>query len=449
MRLAVSRRRPEWGKRTRSVNKGGRCTKPLDTAVQERDPKAPRVFRRLLTMWATSMAGDGVRMIAVPLLAKSLQPTAGAVAAVATAGALPWLLVAVPAGALVDRLNPVATVISAHLFRALCCAALVVAVLTEVASIPLLCVVAFAMTSAETFSDGASQSMMVQVIPSAHLERANSRYVVIEVVALDLIGPLAGGFTFRIAWWLPFLIAAAGFAVAALMMIGLLHRSFGRRPSAPAAASMISELRAGLRVLLADRVLRPLVLTVAVVAAAKEAQDAVQVIYATQTLGLSDRLYPTLFASYAVGTVVIAALVAPLSRRWPAGRVMIGALAVFGGGMLVLGLAPHPITAWISYFLMGAAAGTWNVLSASRRQRRTPRAMVARVSSSFRVMAWGMTPVGAAAGGVIGNQLSVPAVSVVGGAVVLLVLLAASRSLLRVEPDLGGADPVAAAPEPG
>ena len=395
---------------------------------------APRVFRRLLTMWATSMAGDGVRMIAVPLLAKSLQPTPGAVAAVATAGALPWLLVAVPAGALVDRLNPVATVITAHLVRALCCAALVGAVLTQVASIPLLCVVAFLMTSAETFSDGASQSMMVQVIPSAHLERANSRYVVIEVVALDLIGPLAGGFTFRIAWWLPFGIAAAGFGLAALMMIGLLHRSFGGRPTVRSAGSMTAELRAGLGWLFRDPVLRPLVLTVAVVAAAKEAQDAVQVIYATQTLGLSDRLYPTLFASYAVGTVAVATLVAPMIRRWPAGRVMAGALAFLGAGMLMLGLAPHPITAWISYFVMGMAAGTWNVLSASRRQRRTPRLMVARVSSSFRVMAWGMTPVGAAAGGVIGHQLSVPAVSVVGGVVVLLVLLAASRSLIRAEP---------------
>lgn len=407
----------------------------MTVTVNENDPQAPRVFRRLLTMWATSMAGDGVRMIAVPLLAKSLQPTAGAVAAVATAGALPWLLVAVPAGALVDRLNPVATVISAHLVRALCCAALVVAVLTQVASIPLLCLVAFLMTSAETFSDGASQSMMVRVIPSAQLERANSRYVVIEVVALELVGPLAGGFTFRVAWWLPFLIAAAGFTVAALMMIGLLHRSFGGRPSSPKSGSMITELREGLRVLFTDRVLRPLVLTVAMVAAAKEAQDAVQVIYATQTLGLSDRLYPTLFASFAVGTVVVAALVTPLVRRWPAGRVMAAALAFFGGGMLVMGLAPHPITAWICYFVMGMAAGTWNVLSASRRQRRTPRAMVARVSSSFRVVAWGMTPVGAAAGGVIGNHLGVPAVSVVGGAVVLLVLLAASRSLIRAEPE--------------
>ena len=412
------------------------------------EPGSPRVFRRLLTMWATSMAGDGVRMIAVPLLAKSLQPTAGAVAAVATAGALPWLLVAVPAGALVDRLNPVATVITAHLVRALCCAALVVAVLSGVASIPLLCVVAFLMTSAETFSDGASQSMMVRVIPSAHLERANSRYVVVEVVALELVGPLAGGFTFRVAWWLPFLIAAVGFGLAALMMIGLLHRSFGGRPAAPATASMRRELREGLRVLFTDRVLRPLVLTVAVVAAAKEAQDAVQVIYATQTLGLSDRLYPTLFASFAVGTVVVAALVAPLARRWPAGRVMFGALAVFGAGMLVLGLAPHPITAWICYFVMGMAIGIWNVLSASRRQRRTPRAMVARVSSSFRVVAWGMTPVGAAAGGAIGGHLGVPAVSVVGGAVVLLVLLAASRSLIGREPDPVESSSVASA-DPG
>ena len=56
---------------------------------------------------------------------------------------------------------------------------------------------------------------------------------------------------------------------------------------------------------------------------------------------------------------------------------------------------------------MGLAGGTWNVLSATRRQRRTPHAMIGRVSSAFRVVAWGVIPIGAALGGLVGERWGV------------------------------------------
>ena len=69
-------------------------------------------------------------------------------------------------------------------------------------------------------------------------------------------------------------------------------------------------------------------------------------------------------------------------------------VAAFGIGltMLALGLAPVPWWPGSSYAVMGLAGGTFNVLVATRRQRQTPHDMIARVSSAFRVAAWGLHP---------------------------------------------------------
>jgi hypothetical protein len=94
--------------------------------------------------------------------------------------------------------------------------------------------------------------------------------------------------------------------------------------------------------------------------------------------------------------------------------------------------------AWLAFAVMGLAGGTWNVLSATRRQRRTPHDMIARVSSAFRVVAWGVIPIGATLGGLVGQQWGVPAVFTAAGVVIALLGAVVVRSFLIVEP--AGAD---------
>jgi MFS family permease len=62
-------------------------------------------FRRLWAASTVSALGDGMYLAALPLLAAELTRDPLAVAVVTFAGWLPWLLFALPAGALVDRLD--------------------------------------------------------------------------------------------------------------------------------------------------------------------------------------------------------------------------------------------------------------------------------------------------------------------------------------------------------
>ncbi len=405
----------------------------MGAAPQVASAAIPRSFRFLIASWAGSLSGDGLRVVALPLLAAYIDRSPAAVAAVFTASALPWLLVAVPAGALADRLNPARSVMIAHLVRAAVTLALVALLIGGGASIAWLCVAGFAITAAETFADSAAQSLLVRSVPAPVLERANARFVTVETIALDLVGPLAGGGLFVVAHWLPFAVSGALFLVSALVVVPMIRLPELAQDPRTKGVRQPLDIGSGLRQLVANRTLRVLVVTVAVMAIANAAVDSQLVLYATVDLGLSDALYPTLLAAYSVGTLIAAALVGPLSKRVRGGVLMMFALTGLGGTMLVMGLFPHPIVGWLCYAAMGVAGGTWNVLSATRRQRSTRHDMIARVSSAFRVVAWGVNPLGGVLGGVVGELWHVPTVFAAAGIMILVWGLFVARAFIRPE----------------
>src|SRR6478609_9803456 len=247
-------------------------------------PQLPASFSRLVMTWAGSLTGDGLRVIALPLLAVSVNSSAASVALVAVATTLPWLLVAIPAGALVDRLDPARVMATAHLLRAVLSIALVGTVVTGSTTIPLLCLFGFAITSAETFADGSAQALLVRIVPHAHLERANARFVTVETLALDLAGPLAAGVLFLFAPWAPFAVSAACFLIAAgivstistppvagsadpaltdttLTDTTLTDSALGTPSASAEPPGPWARIRAGLAQLISDPVLRVLVVT--------------------------------------------------------------------------------------------------------------------------------------------------------------------------------------------
>ena len=423
----------------------------------------PAPFRRLLGAWAGSLTGDGLRVIALPLLAVSVNSSAAAVAAVAVFSTLPWLLIAIPAGALVDRFDPARVMATAHVVRALLTAGLVALVLTGSVSIAALCAVGFAITSAETFADGSAQSLLVRIVPHAALERANARFVTVETLALDLAGPLAAGVLFLAAPWLPFAVSALCFVAAAATVATV--RTGRSKVAAISPAVVVDEaaaladlesledssaiggtagmvalpalprIRDGLSRLVRDPVLRVLVVTVAIMVIANSATDAVLVLYGTQVLAMSEAFYPALLVAYSLGTLLAAALVGRANSRLRGGHTMMIALFGISATMFLLGTVPHVAAALVAYGLMGLAGGIWNVLSATRRQRRTPHEMIARVSSAFRVVAWGVIPIGAALGGVVGERFGVTSVFVLSGALIAVLGLVVVRSFLRTEPE--------------
>src|SRR6266540_6306135 len=92
----------------------------------------------LLASTGISVTGDGALIAAAPLLAASLTRNPVAVSTVTAAFYLPWLLVGLAAGALVDRWARRPVMVAADIVRAVILATLAALVFTGTANLPFL-----------------------------------------------------------------------------------------------------------------------------------------------------------------------------------------------------------------------------------------------------------------------------------------------------------------------
>ena len=387
-------------------------------------------YRKLWTAAAVSTLGDGVREAALPLLAASLTHSPGQVAAVAFAGRLPWLLFALVSGAVVDRVDRRRVMWQVDTGRTLIALFLAAAVVLESTSIPLLAVVAFVLGTGETLFDNAAQALMPAVVGREHLEAANSRLYAAQISSQEFVGPPLGSLLFGlVAVAAPFFLDAGSFAVAAVLVLlmGGTYRASHRL--SPERTSLRSEIGEGLRWLWRHRLLRTLALMLGVWNLLTTAGFAIFVLFATQDLHVSNAGYGLLFSAGAVGSFAGSLLATRLMRALGPGTSLLVAVVGSGGASLVVAFTSNAYLVGVMGAIGSLLAIVWNVITVSLRQAIIPDELLGRVNSVYRFLGWGMMPIGAALGGVLGSTLGLRSPFLVTGAVLLAVALLTFRTV--------------------
>jgi MFS family permease len=179
-------------------------------AASRPSPLGP-AYAKLWTAASVSFVGDGIHNTAVALLAATLTRDPLGIAAVEIAGQLPWLLLALPGGALVDRWDRRRVLWRTDAYRCMVVAALAGVVLAGWASLPVLGAAGFLLTAGGTLFTPAAQSIVPSLVSRApaRLERANGRLAAAQTAGWHFLGPPAGGLLFSLARSVPFLADVA------------------------------------------------------------------------------------------------------------------------------------------------------------------------------------------------------------------------------------------------
>ncbi|KOX07836.1 MFS transporter [Nocardiopsis sp. NRRL B-16309] len=384
-------------------------------------------FWRLWSASALSNLADGVLRVALPLAALRFTDSPPLVAGVTFALTVPWLLFALPAGALADRVDRRSAMLGANIARGLALTVLALVLASGTASIWTLYAAALCVGVAETVYDTASQSILPQVVPRRRLSAANGRLHAVELTAQQFVGPPLGGLLVALGLVAAF-AAPAGLWLAAL---GVLVTVGGRyRVERAAPAPLRSDIAEGLRFLWRDRLLRTLAAMVGVSNFATNAAFAVLVLYAVgpdSALGLTEPGYGLLMTAAAAGSL-LGALGADRVERL-LGRARSLWLTVLTFALLVgaPALSTNPFAVAACFLVGGVGIAVWNVITVSLRQRTTPDALLGRVNSAYRLLAWGTMPLGAAAGGLLAQFVGVRAVFAVMALLVLTLLVPMAR----------------------
>jgi MFS family permease len=381
--------------------------------------------------WANAVdsVGDGAFAAALPLLAVTVTRDPRLISVVSTATYLPWLLVSLPAGTLVDRHDRTTLMWRAQLVQGLVVTAVAVLVALRTIDIAVLAVAGFCLGSAEVVFSNAAQSVLPSLVPREKLPRANGNQYVVQTAGQGFVGPPLGSALFVVAAAAPFGVDAASFAGSAVLLATLPRSRQARRDQAR------TGVVTGLRWLLRHRLLR----VVAVLLGANnffgQMGYATIVLLATGVLHVSTRGYGLLLVGAAVGSVVGGLVNPAITRR--AGQVPSLVIASAANACIYVGvgLAPNPVVLGVLLACNGFTVTMWNVVTVSLRQTIVPDDLLGRVNGAYRMLGWGMMPLGALAGGFVAHLAGLRApftvAGILRGAVLVLLLpalLAASRS---------------------
>lgn len=366
-------------------------------------------YRKLWLMSATRSLGDGVDLVAAPLLTVTLTKDPILVSGLIFAYRAPWLLFPLLGGVLVDRIDRRWTLSVTSVLRAALVAVLSITVATNVASLSLLYVVFFLMGTCGTLHDNAAQTIPPALVRSKDLERANGQLVAAEFMCNDFAGRPLGGLLFSISAALPFLFGAAVYATSAGLALVLRGNFGGGRASGTPKKAVLVEIGEGIRWLGGHRLLRTLAIVLAVMNITYSSMESVLVLFAQQVLHLGNIEYGLLFTCTAVGGLIGSRISESIAGFIGVGRTLLWCVVAEGATVGLIAMFPYPLFVAAMFVVIGLEAATWTVLTSSLRQAIVPNELLGRVGGIYRLFSAGGVAVGALMGGLLAHKFGLSA----------------------------------------
>ncbi|ATL25308.1 MFS transporter [Streptomyces formicae] len=381
--------------------------------------------REFLLLWSgqtVSEMGTQITVLALPLVAVVLlDATPFQVGLLAAAETSAYLLVALPAGAIVDRVAKRRLMIWCDIGLFLVIGSVPLAHVLDSLTLVHLYAVALVSSVLSVFFAVAYQAYLPAVLEHSQLLDGNGKIAASRSVA-QVAGPSSGA-------GLVTLVGAAGamaadavsFALSASALSAIRTPEPRRKADPGPRPTMRSQIREGLDYVLRDRILRNSVAFNGTANFFVIIVETLGPVFLIRTLDLRPGLVGLLLALGAVGGVAGGVAARHLARRFGSARIswismtvlslpgLLIPMAGSGWWVLLFGFG------WISWTFSSTVAG---ISLTSYRQAACPPELLGRVSAAARWITWGTLPVGGLVGGGLATAFGVQTtlwIAVIGG----------------------------------
>jgi MFS family permease len=381
-----------------------------------------RDFRWLWSSAALTNLGDGMLLAAGPLLVTTVSRDPLAVGLSVAIQYLPWVLIGLPAGAIIDRVDRRAVSIAVNLLRALVLGALAASIATDTINLAIIYIALFLIGTAEVFADNAAGALVATRVPKEHLGIANSRLIGTSILTNQLAGPPIGAFLFGVGMAAPFAVDAL-LALGGAALLARMTRKAWTREGEP--RHIRHEIVDGFRWLWRHPPVRTLALTIFFFNVTFWAPYSVFVLLATERLGLDAFGFGLLITVGAVGGLIGSSSYGWLERHFALATLMRVGLLLETATHLILATTTSAIIAALTMTLFGIHAVVWGTTSTTVRQRAVPASLMGRVTSVYMLGNVGGAVIGSIIGGLIAQQFGVTAAfwfGFFGSALVLIII---------------------------
>jgi predicted MFS family arabinose efflux permease len=403
----------------------------------------PPTFNRLAWSNLAAQSAEQIALAAAPIVAVLMLGVGeGQTGLLQTALTLPFILFAIPAGLLADRISRRWLMASAEALRAAALLTILALIWLDRLTLPLLALSGFIAVCGTVAYSVAAPALVPSLVSPQLLPAANARIELARTIAFAS-GPALGGVLVGWVGAAPAFGFAAALSVIAVVLLSGIYEP--AREPAPRRRPL-QDIKEGAVFVLHHPLLRPVFITQFIFNTASFLVLAIFVPYAVRHLGLSAVGVGTTLAMYGVGMVVGALSATRVMRRLPFGTVIaLGPVIGFvAAAVLALTtfIASAPL-AGIGFFLLGAGPILWVISTTTLRQSVTPPRLLGRVSA-INIMSYGARPVGAALGALVGGLYGAEAclylAVAIFGAQALVILVSPAVALAR-QPEMVGDGP--------
>lgn len=366
-------------------------------------------FRKLWISLTVTSFGAQVTNLALPLTAALLlQATPLEMGILVALETLPFALVSLHAGVLIDRVRKLPVVIACNIARGAALLAIPLAAFTSTLTIEILYAVGFFCGVQNVIGGAAYQVLLAQLAGRKRLVEANAKIALGETSAA-LVGPgLAGALIQALTAPFAILLDAIAFLVSGFVL---------RRVHAPSDVAhdgpkspVMQEIAEGLKLVFRNRTLFALSWLAALWQFLHHMQVAVLILFATRELGLSAGAIGVVYMFGGLGCVIAAASAERLTARLGIGPVIVHGLILTALAWQAFGLIGGPV--WAATMLLGAAmllfdfgGVLYGINYLALRQAITPDRMLGRMTATMRFLTVAMAPIGSLVGGALATGI--------------------------------------------
>ncbi len=368
--------------------------------------------RNFLLLWSgqtVSEVGSAVTQLALPLTAVVvLRASTLSVGLLNSAATLAFALIALPAGAIVDRHAKRPLMIWCDIARALIIGSVPVAAALGALTMGQLYLVAMAAGVATVFFDVSYQSYLPVLITPGDLVDGNGKLGATQSFA-QVVGPALGGALVGLIGAARALAAdSVSFVLSVASLLAIRARE--EPPHRDQRQKLRAEIAEGLSFVVRHPILRKIVACTGTSNLFSGIAGALEIIFMVRLLHVSPAGVGLLVAVASLGGVVGGIFSGRLGRVIGSARIIWFSILVLGLPQLLVPLAEP---GWrVSLFAVGFAASSfsavvYNVAQVSYRQAICPPRLLGRMNAAVRWIVWGTLPLGGVLGGVLGTLLGV------------------------------------------
>lgn len=405
----------------------------MNSAIHEMTPPLPKErslwrhpdFTKLWVGQVVSQVGTQITFIGLPLVAiTTLDASPFELGVLNALDFAPFALVGLYAGVLADRLERRRLMIVADVVRAVILLSVPLAYFLDVLTMWQLFAVAVLVSSATVFFDVAYQSYLPGLVGHERLVDGNAK-LELGRSAAQVSGPgIAGGLIQALTAPVAILVDSITFlaSASAIRLIRSREAStqFSSAEHSQARSRSLDSIREGLRFVFRHPYLRHIVMSSATANLGLAMVEAIYLLYASRSLGISAAVIGAIFAAGNAGLIVAAVAARHLAGRVDIGRMVLLGASAQAAGLLLVPLAHGSLAVPV---LIGAQAlrtggtVTFNIAQVSFRQTVTPAPMLGRMNATMRALSWSVIPAGALIGGAIAEVLGIRATLLLGALV--------------------------------